>query len=51
MIAFLVRRFISKDRRLRQANDNVLLHPQVARGRIQRDPAYGFILIYVGSRF
>lgn len=52
MVAFLVRRFISQDRRL-TFNDNVLLHPQVARGWIRLDSAIvgGFILVHVGSRF
>lgn len=52
MIAFLVRRFVTKDRRL-TFNDNVLLHPNVARGGVMRDSAIvgGFILFHVGSRF
>ncbi|MEW5958153.1 MAG: heterodisulfide reductase-related iron-sulfur binding cluster [Chloroflexota bacterium] len=52
MIAFLIRRFISQDRRL-TFNDKVLLHPQVARGWIRLDSAIvgGFILVHVGSRF
>lgn len=51
MIVFLVRRFISQDRRL-SFNDQVLLHPQVAQGWVRRDSAIvgGFILIHVGSR-
>jgi Fe-S oxidoreductase len=52
MIAFLVRRFVGHDRRLK-FNDNVLLHPKVAKGWVQLDSAIvgGFILIHVGSRF
>lgn len=52
MVAFLVRRFIGRDRRL-LFNDSVLLHPQVASGWVRLDSAIvgGFILIHVGSRF
>jgi Fe-S oxidoreductase len=52
MAAFLVRRFLLKDTRL-TFNENVLLHPKVARGFINMDSAIvgAFILIHVGSRF
>ena len=52
MIAFLVRRFMTDDRRLR-FNDGVLLHPKVAKGAIHRDSLIVgiFILFHVGSRF
>jgi len=52
MIAFLIRRFVVKDRRL-TFNTNVLLHPNVAQGGIRRDSAIvgAFILLHVGSRF
>jgi Fe-S oxidoreductase len=52
MVAFLVRRFVIKDRRL-TFNTNVLLHPNVAQGGIRRDSAIvgAFILLHVGSRF
>ncbi len=52
MVAFLVRRFLGDDPRLR-FNPGVLLHPKVAKGLIQVDSAIvgGFILLHVGSRF
>jgi Fe-S oxidoreductase len=52
MVAFLIRRFVVKDRRL-TFNANVLLHPNVAQGGIRRDSAIvgAFILLHVGSRF
>jgi Fe-S oxidoreductase len=52
MVAFLVRRFLGRDRRL-TFNARVLLHPQVKRGWVRKDSAIvgGFILIHVGSRF
>lgn len=52
MVAFLVRRFMGNDRRLK-FNDSVLLHPKVAKGWVQFDSAIVgvFILIHVGSRF
>jgi Fe-S oxidoreductase len=52
MAAFLLRRFLGRDKRL-NFNENVLLHPRVARGFIHVDSAIvgGFILIHVGSRF
>ncbi len=52
MVAFLVRRFMAKDKRL-NFNPNVLLHPRVAAGGIRRDSAIvgAFILLHVGSRF
>ncbi|MBM4425180.1 MAG: (Fe-S)-binding protein [Chloroflexi bacterium] len=52
VVAFLVRRFIAKDKRL-DYNADVLLQPGVAAGGIKRDSAIvgGFILFHVGSRF
>ena len=52
MVAFLVRRFLAKDKRL-SFNSNVLLHPRVAVGGVRRDSAIvgAFILFHVGSRF
>ena len=52
MVAFLVRRFVAKDKRL-NFNPNVLLHPRVAAGGVRRDSAIvgAFILLHVGSRF
>jgi Fe-S oxidoreductase len=52
MTVFLVRRFLLKDPRL-SFNQNVLLHPKVARGYVNLDSAIvgGFILVHVGSRF
>ncbi len=52
MVAFLVRRFISKDKRL-IFNDGVLLNPKVAQGSVNTDSAIVgiFILLHVGSRF
>jgi len=52
MVAFILRRFLGKDKRLR-FNENVLLHPKVEKGSIHLDSAIvgGFILIHVGSRF
>ncbi|MBI5292654.1 MAG: (Fe-S)-binding protein [Chloroflexi bacterium] len=50
--AFLVRRFIAKDKRL-EYNKDVLLLPGVAQGGIKRDSLIVglFILCHVGSRF
>ncbi len=52
VVAFLVRRFIAKDKRL-DYNAGVLLQPGVSAGGIKRDSAIvgGFILFHVGSRF
>ena len=52
MLAFLVRRFIARDKRL-TFNPNVLLHPRVAAGGVRFDSAIVgiFILLHVGSRF
>jgi Fe-S oxidoreductase len=52
MIAFLIRRFLTDDRRLK-FNDYVLLHPKVAKGSVHRDSLIVgiFILFHVGSRF
>jgi len=52
VIAFLVRRFIAKDKRLNY-NKDVLLYKPVAEGGIQRDSLIvgGFIFFHVGSRF
>ncbi|NUQ36619.1 MAG: (Fe-S)-binding protein [Caldilineales bacterium] len=52
MIVFLVRRFISRDQRLR-FNEGVLLNPRVQAGGVARDSLIvgGFILLHVGSRF
>lgn len=52
MIAFIVRRFGTDDKRL-QFNDDVLLHPKVQKGWVHLDSAIvgGFILFHVGSRF
>ncbi len=52
MAAFILRRFLGRDKRLR-FNDNVLLHPQVEQGHVHVDSAIvgGFIMIHVGSRF
>jgi len=52
MVAFLVRRFLGNDKRLR-FNPGVLLHPKVQKGAVHRDSAIVgvFILLHVGSRF
>ena len=52
MAAFLVRRFLARDRRL-AFNASVLLHPRVKAGGVRWDSAIvgGFILFHVGSRF
>jgi Fe-S oxidoreductase len=52
VVAFLVRRFIARDRRL-DYNPDVLLSAPVKAGGIQRDSLIvgGFILFHVGSRF
>ncbi len=52
MIAFLVRRFLGRDRRL-AFNEGVLLNPKVQKGWIKIDSLIVgvFILIHVGSRF
>ena len=52
MIAFLVRRFIMKDKRL-NFNDGVLLYEPVKKGWVRYDSLIvgTFILIHVGSRF
>jgi Fe-S oxidoreductase len=52
MIAFIVRRFGTDDKRLK-FNDDVLLHPKVQKGWVHLDSAIvgGFILFHVGSRF
>lgn len=52
MIAFVIRRFIGRDKRL-TFNESVLLNPRVKRGWVHIDSAIvaGFILIHVGSRF
>lgn len=52
VVAFLVRRFIAKDRRLGYG-PGVLLQPGVAAGGIKRDSLIvgGFILVHVGARF
>ena len=51
MIAFLVRRFLGDDKRLR-FNDGVVLHPKVVKGWIRIDSAIVgvFIIVHVGSR-
>ena len=52
MVAFLIRRFVAKDKRL-EYNKNVLLFAPVAKGGIKRDSLIVgcFILAHVGSRF
>jgi len=52
MIAFIVRRFGTNDKRLK-FNDNVLLNSKVMKGSVHLDSAIvgGFILLHVGSRF
>lgn len=52
MVVFLIRRFVSKDKRL-TFNDKVLLNPQVTKGWVHIDSAIVgiFILTHVGSRF
>mgnify|MGYP001613211598 CR=1 FL=1 len=52
VVAFLVRRFIAKDKRLNY-NKDVLLYKPVAEGGIKRDSIIvgGFIFFHVGSRF
>ncbi len=52
VVAFLVRRFIAKDKRL-EYNKDVLLFAPVKAGGIKRDSLIvgGFILFHVGSRF
>ena len=52
VVAFLVRRFIAKDKRLNY-NKDVLLYKPVAEGGIKRDSLIvgGFIFFHVGSRF
>ena len=52
VVAFLVRRFIAKDKRL-DYNKDVLLFAPVKAGGIKRDSLIvgGFILFHVGSRF
>ncbi|MCP4421709.1 MAG: 4Fe-4S dicluster domain-containing protein, partial [Chloroflexi bacterium] len=52
MIAFLVRRFGTDDKRLK-FNDSVLLYPKVKKGSVHRDSLIVgvFILFHVGSRF
>ena len=52
VVAFLVRRFIAKDKRL-DYNRGVLLCPAVEQGGIKRDSLVvgGFIFAHVGSRF
>ncbi|MBI3242568.1 MAG: (Fe-S)-binding protein [Chloroflexi bacterium] len=52
VVAFLVRRFIAKDKRL-DYNKDVLLYAPVKAGGIKRDSLIvgGFILFHVGSRF
>ncbi|MDH5507832.1 MAG: (Fe-S)-binding protein, partial [Anaerolineae bacterium] len=52
MLAFLLRRFFGRDKRLR-FNAGVLLNPKVAKGSVFRDSAIVgiFILTHVGSRF
>jgi len=52
VVAFLIRRFIAKDRRL-EYNKDVLLFAPVKAGGIKRDSLIvgGFILFHVGSRF
>jgi len=49
---FLIRRFILQDTALKY-RDNVLLHPNVAKGQVRRDSLIVgvFILCHVGSRF
>ena len=51
MVAFLVRRFLGNDKRLR-FNDGVLLHPKVAKGGIRIDSAIvgAFVIVHAGSR-
>lgn len=52
VVAFLVRRFIAKDKRL-DYNKDVLLFAPVKAGGVKRDSLIvgGFILFHVGSRF
>ncbi len=50
---FILRRFVLPNRRELKFHDNVLLHPKVKAGAIDRDSLIVavFILIHVGSRF
>ncbi|MBT92535.1 MAG: heterodisulfide reductase [Euryarchaeota archaeon] len=52
MISMLYRRFVVKPKAF-EFNDNVLLHPKVAKGSIKKDSLFVgiFILLHVGSRW
>ncbi len=50
---FILRRFVLPNKRDLKYHDNILLHPKVKDGAINRDSLLvaGFILLHVGSRF
>lgn len=50
---FILRRFVLPNKRELQYHDNVLLHPKVKAGAVNRDSMIvaGFILLHVGARF
>jgi hypothetical protein len=53
MTYFILRRFVLPNQKELKYHDNVLLHPKVKEGRINRDSLIvgGFILLHVGARF
>ncbi len=53
MVYFILRRFVLPNKVELKYHDNVLLHPKVAAGLVNRDSLIvgGFILLHVGARF